>query len=95
MRYEWAKRRQRRLLKREKLFKAELVNQIKEAEKFSAEDYVTAKLNKLNENPLPRYWKGKRLPQFIIKDLVEEEKIKKAKFAAQRERIEKYKNWRL
>uniref|UniRef100_A0A182NJF2 Ribosomal protein mS38 C-terminal domain-containing protein n=1 Tax=Anopheles dirus TaxID=7168 RepID=A0A182NJF2_9DIPT len=67
MKFEWLKVRQRRELKKEKLFQAELVNQIKEAEKFSAEAYVASKLRQATEVPLPRFHKGKRLPQFIIK----------------------------
>lgn len=40
----------------------------KEAEAFSAEKYVEEKLNKLNEIVIPRYWKGRRLPEFIIRE---------------------------
>lgn len=46
MKFEWAKKRQRRLLKREKEFQALLVGNIKTAEKFSAEAYVKDKLSK-------------------------------------------------
>ncbi|XP_058122162.1 small ribosomal subunit protein mS38-like [Anopheles ziemanni] len=67
MKFEWLKIRQRRELKKEKLFQAELLNQIKEAEKFSAEAYVASKLRQATDEPTPRFWKGKRLPQFIIK----------------------------
>ncbi|CAH0555919.1 unnamed protein product [Brassicogethes aeneus] len=68
MKFEWAKVRQRREMKKEKLFQAELIQQCKEAEAFSAEQYVEDKLNKLNEIVIPRYWKGKRLPEFIIRE---------------------------
>lgn len=54
-------------MRKEKAFQAELIAQIKEAEKFSAEEYVADKLRQANETPIPRFWKGKRLPQFIIK----------------------------
>ncbi|XP_050075513.1 uncharacterized protein LOC126562950 [Anopheles maculipalpis] len=67
MKFEWLKIRQRRELKKEKLFQAELLGQIREAEKFSAEAYVASKLRQATDVPLPRFWKGKRLPQFIIK----------------------------
>uniref|UniRef100_A0AAG5DHG1 Ribosomal protein mS38 C-terminal domain-containing protein n=1 Tax=Anopheles atroparvus TaxID=41427 RepID=A0AAG5DHG1_ANOAO len=67
MKFEWLKVRQRRELKKEKLFQAELLNQIKDAEKFSAEAYVASKLRQATDVPIPRFWKGKRLPQFIIK----------------------------
>lgn len=46
MKFEWAKKKQRKLKKREKEFQASIVGRIKEAEKFNAEDYVTEKLNK-------------------------------------------------
>ncbi|XP_058823533.1 uncharacterized protein LOC131684558 [Topomyia yanbarensis] len=67
MKFEWAKVRQRRELRKEKAFQAGLIGQIKEAEKFSAEAYVASKLRQATETPIPRFWKGKRLPQFIIK----------------------------
>lgn len=44
MKFEWAKRHQRREMKKEKDFQAGLLAQIKEAEKFSAEEYVAQKL---------------------------------------------------
>lgn len=68
MKFEWAKRRQRRELRKEKAFQAVLIAQIKEAEKFSAEEYVAEKLRKANEIPIPKYWKGKRLPEFIVRE---------------------------
>jgi len=67
MKFEWAKVRQRREMRKEKAFQATLLAQIKQAESFSAEQYVAETLRQANEVPLPRYWKGKRLPAFIIK----------------------------
>lgn len=68
MKFEWGRLRQRREMRREKAFQAGLIAQIKEAEKFSAEQYVADKLRLATESPIPRFYKGKRLPQFIIKD---------------------------
>lgn len=68
MKFEWAKVRQRREMRKEKAFQAKLISQIKAAESFSAEKYVEEKLRQANETPLPRYWKGRRLPAFIIKE---------------------------
>lgn len=68
MKFEWAKVRQRREMRKEKAFQAVLIAQIKEAEKFSAEKYVEDKIKRATEVPIPRFWKGRRLPQFIIKE---------------------------
>lgn len=68
MKFEWAKVRQRREMRKEKAFQAKLISQIKLAEKFSAEQYVAEKIRLATETPLPRYWKGKRLPAFLIKE---------------------------
>ncbi|XP_037945763.1 uncharacterized protein LOC119678146 isoform X2 [Teleopsis dalmanni] len=68
MKFEWAKVRQRREMRKEKAFQAKLIAQVKEGEAFSAEKYVAEKLKQANEVPLPRYWKGRRLPAFIIKE---------------------------
>lgn len=67
MKFEWAKVRQRREMRKEKAFQAGLIAQIKQAEKFDAEKYVAERLQKAHKVPLPRTWKGKRLPFFIIK----------------------------
>jgi hypothetical protein len=67
MKFEWAKVRQRREMRKEKAFQAVLIAQIKEAEKFDAEKYVAERLQEAHKVPLPRTWKGKRLPFFIIK----------------------------
>lgn len=95
MKFEWAKRRQRREFRKEKLFQGEMVAQIKEAEKFSAEEYVEEKIKKATDVPLPRYWKGKRLPAFIIKELIEEDRLKKQRILEKKERFEKYRHVKL
>lgn len=68
MKFEWAKIRQRRELLKEKVFQAGLIAQCKRAETFSAEAYVEERLQKLNEMVIPKKWKGKRLPEFIIRE---------------------------
>ncbi|GLV44428.1 Pyruvate dehydrogenase E1 beta subunit [Carabus blaptoides fortunei] len=68
MKFEWAKRRQRREMRKEKSFQSELLAQISDAESFSAENYVAEKLKKATEIPIPRFWKGKRLPEFLIRE---------------------------
>ncbi|XP_022900719.2 uncharacterized protein [Onthophagus taurus] len=49
MRFEWAKVRQKRELKKEKEFQAVLIQKCKEADAFSAESYVQSRIDKLNE----------------------------------------------
>lgn len=68
MKFEWAKVRQRREMRKEKAFQAKLIAQIKDAEAFNAAKYVADKIHKAKETPLPRHWKGRRLPAFIIKE---------------------------
>lgn len=68
MKFEWAKRRQRRELRKEKAFQAVLIAQIKEAEKFSAEEFVAEKLRQANEIVIPKYWKGKRMPEYLVRE---------------------------
>ncbi|XP_063236169.1 uncharacterized protein LOC134538680 [Bacillus rossius redtenbacheri] len=51
MKFEWAKVRQRREFKKEKVFQAELIAQIKEAEKFDAASYVAERLEKATTVP--------------------------------------------
>lgn len=71
MKFEWAKVRQKRELRKEKLFQTELMSKIREAEKFDAAAHVAEKLRRANEILTPKMWKGKRLPEFLIKELIE------------------------
>uniref|UniRef100_A0A1I8MP02 Pyruvate dehydrogenase E1 component subunit beta n=1 Tax=Musca domestica TaxID=7370 RepID=A0A1I8MP02_MUSDO len=68
MKFEWAKVRQRREMRKEKAFQAKLLAQIKDAEAFNAAKFVADKIQQAKETPLPRHWKGRRLPAFIIKE---------------------------
>ncbi|XP_015371425.1 PREDICTED: uncharacterized protein LOC107167050 [Diuraphis noxia] len=77
MKYVWAKVRQKREMRKEKAFQAELMGQVKEAEKFSPINYVQEKLNIVNMTILPNRWRGKRLPEFVIKDLIAKAQAKK------------------
>ncbi|VVC26511.1 Domain of unknown function DUF1713 [Cinara cedri] len=87
MKYVWAKVRQKRELRKEKAFQAELMSQVKEAEQFKAVDYVQDKLNIINMTILPNTWRGKRLPEFVIKDLINKAQAKRqAKLEAKERR---------
>ncbi|KAM3958501.1 uncharacterized protein ACR2FA_007463 [Aphomia sociella] len=70
MRHRWARVRQRRRQIKEKIFQNSLLAMIKEANEFSAEQYVSQKLQKANNTPLPTRWRHKRLPEFIIRQLL-------------------------
>ncbi|XP_063382784.1 uncharacterized protein LOC134669194 [Cydia fagiglandana] len=70
MRHRWARIKQRRRQIKEKAFQNELLALIKQANDFSAEQYVASKLEKANHTPLPTRWRHKRLPEFIIRQLL-------------------------
>jgi aurora kinase A-interacting protein len=61
MKFEWAKRRQKREWNKEKAFQAELIQQCKKGEEFSAEKYVEERLSKLNEVTMQKSKKNKSL----------------------------------
>lgn len=48
-------------------------------ESFNAVSYVKEVLQITKEKPTPRTFKGKRLPEFLIKELMEKERLKKIK----------------
>lgn len=61
--------------------------QVKEAEQFTAAGYVQGKLNIVNMTILPNRWRGKRLPEFVIKDLITKAEAKRqAKLEAKERR---------
>ncbi|VVC95945.1 unnamed protein product [Leptidea sinapis] len=70
MRFRWARVKNNRKIKKERLFQSELALMVKQANEFSAEQYVTNKIQQANHVPLPTRWKHKRLPQFIIRQLL-------------------------
>lgn len=85
MKFVWAKAKQRREWKKERRFLNGLLNQIKAAQKFSAEDHVNEMIRKATENPPPRFYKSRRLPTWLILELLEKENQKKLE--------KKYKFW--
>lgn len=85
MKFVWGKMKQRREWKKERRFLNGLLYKIKQAQKFSAEEYVTEKIRIATEDPIPRYWKHRRLPEWLVKDLMQKEEQKKVE--------KKYKFW--
>lgn len=81
MQFIWAKVRHKRNVQREKLFQAELINKIKQAQAFDAKVYVKERLNILNKERIPRTFRGEILPAEMIKKFRDE---KKAKLEARR-----------
>lgn len=77
MQFVWAKIRIKRNQKKEKLFQAELIGKIKEAEAFEAKEYVDERLNILNKERLPRTYRGEILPPEMIKQFLDEKKAKR------------------
>lgn len=77
MKFVWAKIRLKRNQKKEKLFQAELIAKIKEAETFDAKEYVNEKLKILNKERLPRTYRGEILPLEMIKQFLEEKRARK------------------
>lgn len=77
MKYVWAKIRLKRNQKRERLFQAELIDKIKQAQAFDAKEYVNDRLNILNKERLPRTYRGEILPPEMIKQFLDEKKAKK------------------
>ncbi|KAL6261937.1 hypothetical protein P5V15_007020 [Pogonomyrmex californicus] len=77
MKFIWEKTRFKRNQKKEKLFQAELVSKIKEAEAFDAKEYVKERLNILNKERLPRTYRGEILPTEMIRQFLNEKKAKK------------------
>lgn len=59
--------RQKRELKKEKDFQAILIQQCKDGEAFSAEEYVNSRLTKLKELLSAEDLQGQRLSEFLAK----------------------------
>ncbi|KAJ8714320.1 hypothetical protein PYW07_002545 [Mythimna separata] len=70
MKYTWARIKQHRRQTKEKNFQNSLIAMVKSANEFQAEQYVADKIQNANHTPLPTRWKHKRLPEFIIRQLL-------------------------
>lgn len=86
MKFEWAKRRQRRELRKEKNFQDHLLNSIKIAQSFDAAQYAADKRAAAKEEILPICWYGVKYPENIIKQLIEEQKAKEKEKEADEKR---------
>lgn len=67
---EIAKKFLRRNIRKERAFLDERLAQIREAERFDAAQHVATLIAKAKEKPLPRYYKGKRMPAWWIKEQI-------------------------
>jgi len=57
-------------------FRGRLSDKVTEARKFSVEEYVSNYLQDFHTPLIPGTYKGKRLPQWLIMELMEEDKLK-------------------
>ncbi|XP_012275556.1 uncharacterized protein LOC105697104 [Orussus abietinus] len=62
--------RQKRELKKEKIFQAELLAQIKQAENFDAKEYVASRIKELTKEELPKRYRGEVLPVDLIREFL-------------------------
>lgn len=85
MKFVWAKAKQRREWKKERRFLNSLMFKIRGADRFSAEQYVSFTIREWTQEVIPKYWKHRRLPQWLIMELMQEEK--------QKETDKKYQFW--
>ncbi|KAL0118983.1 hypothetical protein PUN28_009545 [Cardiocondyla obscurior] len=69
MKFIWEKLRIKREQKKEKMFQAELIAKVKEAQAFDAKEYVNERLTILNKTFEPRTFRGEILPPEMIKQL--------------------------
>lgn len=84
MKFEWAKVRQRRELKKEKAFQLEMSTKVKEGERFDAEKYVEQKLHLLHLEKQPFFGVG--APEWYIKERLDRIEKLKADKVARKER---------
>ncbi|XP_078034594.1 uncharacterized protein LOC144468765 [Augochlora pura] len=79
MKFQMESIRRRRNLQKEKIFQAELLAKIKEAEEFDPKEYVQQRLDLLLKERIPRAYGGEILPPNMVKQFLEEKKQKKEK----------------
>lgn len=84
MKFEWAKIRQKRELRKEKAFQLEMSSKVKEGERFSAEQFVEDQLNKIHAEQLHERWNN--VPEWFIKERMERKQNNRNQKIAREER---------
>merc|ERR1711936_754115 len=69
----WRKKYAMREKKREVEFRQKMIAKVNEAKKFDAEKYVDEYLEDMKYRLVPKTYKGRRLPQFLIEELLEKD----------------------
>jgi len=69
----WRKKYAMREKKREVEFRQKMIAKVNEAKKFDAEKYVDEYLEDMKYKLVPKTYKGRRLPQFLIEELLEKD----------------------
>jgi len=72
----WRKKYAMREKKREIEFRQKMIAKVNEAKKFEPQKYVDDYLEDMNYELIPKTYKGKRLPQWLIKQLLEDDEKK-------------------
>lgn len=62
--------------KKEILYRTRLLEKIREAEKYDPKEFIKEYLENFNKELIPKTYQGKYLPQWLIKQLLQEDKMK-------------------
>jgi hypothetical protein len=73
--------------KKECAFRVVLMDKVNVAKKFDADQYVAEHLEELHKVWIPRTHKGKSLPEFLIKELIEKDRLEEERLAASKRDI--------
>ncbi|XP_064099978.1 uncharacterized protein LOC135210936 [Macrobrachium nipponense] len=77
MKFVWLKIIQKREYRKEKAFQAEQMAIVREAEAFDAQKYVEDVLRRVNTRHDTRYYKGRRLPRFVVTELFQRDRARR------------------
>jgi len=60
---------------KELIFRSRLASKVTAARKFSAEEFVTNYLEEFHKELIPKTYDGKRLPEWLIRELIEKDRL--------------------
>lgn len=78
MKFVLRKKEQKKALKKEKIFNAQLTELQQEAAEFDAKKYVAERLHLLTRERLPNRWLGWRCPESLIKQFMKQQEERRA-----------------
>lgn len=88
--FYYKKIQKKRTIRKDTKFNNMIIQQLRDVKKFSAEAYVAEKLDLFRFKVLPNRVHGTRLPQFVVREWLDKQEIRKQERSLKKQRQEQF-----